>query len=123
MDLREALLKLHKVLLDSETAHYDRDRGRIESKGQLLGLVLTDPWFDWLHRLSELVVNIDETLDAKEPLTIADASRLIKHARLLLRPSEEGQGFGRQYFDAMQRDPDVVLAHGATMKVLATLPS
>jgi len=65
--LRNGLLGLHKTLLDSERARYERDVERISSSGQLLNLVLYDPWFAWLHELSELVVLIDETLDAKEP--------------------------------------------------------
>jgi hypothetical protein len=36
----------------------------------------------------------------------------------LLKASEEGQGFGRSYFESLQREPDVVLAHAAVMKVL-----
>ena len=47
------------------------------STGQLLNLVLHDPWFAWLHELSELMVLIDETLDADEPATASDAGRLL----------------------------------------------
>ena len=50
-DLRNGLLHLHKALLDSESATYDNDIARITSKGQLLELVLHDPWFAWLHEL------------------------------------------------------------------------
>ena len=58
--LRDELLRLHKTLLDSESASYDRDIARIRSRGQLLELVLHDPWFAWLHELSQLVVLIDD---------------------------------------------------------------
>src|SRR5579862_3388269 len=119
--LRNGLLKLHKTLLDSERARYDHDVQRITSSGQLLNLVLKDPFFAWLHELSELIVLIDETLDAEEPATLADAARLLTQARTLLTPAEAGQGFRGQYFDALQRDPDVVIAHGAAMKVLGSL--
>src|SRR5580700_3703502 len=91
-DLRNTLLGLHKTLLDSEQASYERDIARIKSKNELLTLVLYDPWFAWLHELSELVVLIDETLDAEEPPNGSDADRLIAQARELLTPSEEGQG-------------------------------
>src|ERR1700731_4379439 len=112
-DLRNGLLHLHKTLLDSESASYDHDIARITSRGQLLDLVLHDPWFAWLHELSELIVLIDETLDADEPATPAEASRLMAQSRLLLTPNESGKGFRGQYFEALQRDPDVVIAHGA----------
>ena len=72
-ELRNGLLKLHKSLLDSESAVYDRDVKRITSRGQLLDLVLNDPWFAWLHELSELVVLIDEAhggLDLEQQTTV-----------------------------------------------------
>ena len=40
----------------------------------------------------------------------ADLGRLAE-ARDLLRPSEQGDGFERSYYEALQRMPDVVLAH------------
>ena len=83
-ELRNGLLHLHKTLLDSESATYDHDIARITSKGQLLNLVLHDPYFAWLHELSELVVQIDEILDAKESATPADGERLLAQARALL---------------------------------------
>jgi len=119
--LRNGLLKLHKTLLDSERARYDHDVERIKTAGQLLNLVMHDPFFAWLHELSELIVLIDETLAADEPATAADATRLLAQSRSLLAPAEAGQGFRGQYFDALQRDPDVVIAHGAAMKLLGSL--
>jgi hypothetical protein len=120
-DLRNGLLELHKTLLDSETGVYDHDIARITSKGQLLDLVLHDPWFAWLHELSELVVQIDETLDAEEPATTSDAARLIAQARQLLAPSEANGEFRKHYLEALQRDPNVVMMHSQTIKVLASL--
>jgi hypothetical protein len=120
-DLRHVLLAHHKALLDSERARYDHDVERIKSSGQLLNLVLHDPFFAWLHELSELIVQIDETLDADEPANAADAARLLAQARTLLTPVESGDGFRGQYFEALQRDPDVVIAHGAAVKMLAGL--
>jgi hypothetical protein len=120
-DLRNGLLSLHKTLLDSERAAYERDIARIESTGEFLRLVLDDPWFAWLRELSQLVVMIDEALDAKVPPTDIDAERFVAQSREMLVPSETGTGFKKSYFEAMQRDPDVVLAHGKARKLLSTL--
>ena len=121
-DLRDELLRLHKTLLDSESASYDRDIARIRSRGQLLELVLHDPWFAWLHELSGLVVLIDEALASKEiEVTSTDAERFLGQARALVAPAEGGGEFRQHYLDAMQRDPNVVLAHAQAMKVLASL--
>jgi hypothetical protein len=120
-DLRNGLLSLHKTLLDSERATYERDIERIKSSTDFLKLVLYDPWFNWLHELSELVVLIDETLDAKEPPDGFTAERLIAQAQELLTPNEAGKGFEKRYFEALQRDPDVVLAHAKTRKLVTSL--
>jgi len=120
-DLRNGLLHLHKTLLDSEQASYERDVQRIATRSELLGLVLNDPWFAYLHELSELVVLIDETLESKDGVSTEEASRLIGQARDLLTPAELGVGFRKQYFEALQRDPDVVIAHGEMMRVLSSL--
>ncbi len=117
ISIRHELLRLHKSLLDSERAAYERDVARITSTGQYLGLVLNDPWFAWLHELSQFIVLIDETLEDQQPDTVADDERLIAQARTLVSPQEEGSGFARRYFEAMQRDPAVVLAHRDMMKV------
>jgi hypothetical protein len=100
---------------------YERDIARITSSGELLNLVINDPWFAWLHALSEFVVLIDERLDAEEPPQEIEAERLIAQAWELLAPNENGRGFAKRYFEALQRDPDVVLAHAKMRKVMANL--
>ncbi len=116
--LRQSLLELHKTLIDSERIFYEKAFGRIESQNRLLQLLIQDPWFAWLHPLSELVVQIDEALEGDEPVTGARTAELIQQARSLLVASEEGNGFSRSYFDALQREPDVVLAHAGVMTCL-----
>jgi len=119
--LRNGLLHLHKCLLDSERAAYERDVERIATTGQYLNLVLNDPWFAWLRDLSQFIVLVDETLDLEEPTTPADAARLITRGRELVSPAENGTGFSRRYFEVMQRDPGVVLAHRDMIRVFAEL--
>jgi len=118
-DVRNALLRLHKALVESERVTYEKIVGAIPSPNRFLQLLLTDPWFAWLQPLSQLIVAMDEAHDAREPATDANAQALIEQGRLLLVASEEGQGFARHYFDALQRDPDVVLAHADAIKVLS----
>ena len=117
-ELRDALLHLHKALVDSERAEYEKVVGAIPSPNHFLQLLTRDPWFAWLHPLSQLIVAIDEALDQEEPLTPADIEALTNQIRLLLVVSETGDGMSKHYFDALQRDPDVVLAHAAVAKLL-----
>ena len=67
--------------------------------------------------LSELVVQIDERLDADEPLTEGDAEELMKSARALVKSAGE-ENFACKYRDALQRNPDVVMVHAAASKVI-----
>jgi hypothetical protein len=109
--------------LDSERAAYERDVARITSTGQYLQLVLNDPWFQWLRELSQLVVLIDEALDAKEPVASdPDLEKLVAQARAILIPDEAGRGFARRYFEVLQRDPAAVLAHRDMLKVINEAP-
>jgi hypothetical protein len=118
-EVREALLALHKTLVDSERVTYEKTVGAIRSPNQFLQLLTTDPWFAWLQPLSQLIVSMDEALDSKEPLTAETVDAAIKEANLLLSPSEVGEGFSHHYFDALQRDPDVVIAHAEVMKLFS----
>lgn len=117
-ELRRGLLHLHKALLDAERAVYELVHGRVTS-GELLQLVISHEQFAWLHSVSELIVRIDEMLDADEPLTTSEAEALFAQARALLKLSELGGEFGQKYAAAFQRDPDTVLAHREVMLLLS----
>jgi len=116
--IRNAVLDLHKALVEAERVSYEKTIGPIQSPGHFLQLLTRDPWFAWLQPMSQLIVAMDEALDEKEPLGGAEVDALVKQARLLLVASEEGEGFSKHYFDALQREPDVVLAHAAVAKLL-----
>lgn len=116
--LRTSLLALHKSLVDSERVEYEKTIGKIQSPNHFLQLLTSDPWFAWLSPLSQLIVSIDEAQDSKEePLTGPAVDALAKQAEVLLVASEAGEGFSRHYFDALQRDPDVVLAHAEVARL------
>jgi hypothetical protein len=115
--LRDTVLSLHKMLVDSEKMDYEKTIGKIQSPGHFLQLLTNDPWFAWLSPLSQLIVSMDEALDAKEPLTKAAADALAGQVHRMLVASENGDGFSAHYFEALQRDPDVVLAHAEVAKL------
>jgi catechol 2,3-dioxygenase len=121
-DLRRRLLHLHKVLLDDAKVAYEMDRGRVGTPGYLLQLVINDPWFAWLHALSELIVRMDQS--AEDGLkTRADAIAFVDQVERLLTASENGEGFARRYYEALQRQPAVVLAHADVRRVVKSLRS
>ena len=117
-DIRTTLLRLHKVLLDFEREAYEREHGKISNSYEYLNLVMNNPWFSWLRHLSELIVQIDEGLDTRNPASEGTAAALIEQSRILLTPNEAGPEFQRKYFASVQASPEVVMAHAEFAKVL-----
>ena len=89
---REALLLLHKSLLDVERTRYERSKGPIANSYRFLQLVIADPWFAWLRPMSELIVAIDAALMSRTTVPPADAERLLDRARELLSPVDGPEG-------------------------------
>jgi catechol 2,3-dioxygenase len=117
-EMRTRLLTLHKVLLDDAKAAYEMDRGRVASNANLLQLVINDPWFAWLHPLSELVVRIDETLQSDAPATEADGVVLLEQVERLLSRGHGVSVFAERYYEALQRQPAVIMAHAEVRRIL-----
>jgi hypothetical protein len=119
--LRQALLRLHKTLLDMERRDYEKAHG-VVTTGELFRLVVDDAQFAWLHNISEFVVRIDEALSSDEGVTEQGAHVSISLARKLFAPTETGDGFQKQYFHAIQRDPAVVMEHAELVRLFNNEP-
>jgi len=119
--LRLALLKVHKTLLNMERRDYEREHGSVNT-GELFRLVIDHAQFAWLHNISEFVVRIDETLAAKEPVTPEYTSTAISLARKMFVPTESGDSFQKKYFEAIQRDPAVVIEHAELARLFNNEP-
>jgi hypothetical protein len=117
-EVRRAILRLHKALLNSERTIYEQFHGRIRSNGEFFQLVVNHDWFNWLRPISQLIVQIDEALAAKEPIALHQVNALLEEAKTLLQPSQEGTTLEKQYYRAIQRDPDIALMHAEVSKLL-----
>lgn len=127
LDVRRALLHLHKTLLEWERVAYERIHGRVGGH-ELLHAILTNPQFAWLRPLSALIVRIDETLEQQVPETAADVAAILDRARALVPPDEAAGQYAQRYNAALQESPDAVLAHRDVAALLkrgfdAALPS
>lgn len=116
-DLHKGLMRLHKALLDTERKAYEEKHGPVESAHQVLSLVMHDPWFDWLHRISEGIVHIDEILENDDAL-FDDADDCLESFRTLFQGDSESD-FMNRYRAALQRNPGAILAHIDVQKILA----
>jgi hypothetical protein len=122
-DLRHALLPLHKTLLEWERKAYEREHGRKMSGGELLRVIVADPQFAWLHPVSELIVRIDETLDAEAPDTTVDLDAIVAQARRLVAPDGAEARYAERYLAALQEVPDAVIAHSRVASLLKDVPT
>ncbi len=119
--LRQALLQLHKSLLEMERRKYEKEHGLV-SAGELFRLVVDDGQFSWLHNISEFVVRIDEALASDEGVSETDAHVAISLARKIFAPTENGDSFQKKYFDAIQSDPAVVMEHAELVRLFNKEP-
>jgi len=121
--LRPALLQLHKALLDAQRIRYERENGRVESRGELLELVLEDASFEWLRVLSALIARLDELaaadkVDDKNKDAGAEVRGVIERLRTLVR-FEGNSGFTDPYREIIEAVPDALVAHVQLSRLLA----
>lgn len=121
-ELRNALVPLHRTLLEWERTAYERVHGR-KGAAEFLNIIVADPQFAWLRPLSELIARIDEVLQTDAPDVRVDVDGIVTQARVLVAPDEEGTTYARRYHAALQEVPDVVFAHRGVTAVLRDVPT
>jgi hypothetical protein len=92
--LRSELLNVHQALIESVRADYEREHGTTPP-GQFLQALLGDPAYAWLGPLTSLVARLDEVL--------------------------EDEALQSRYREALQRHPEVLLAHGKLVRALTPI--
>lgn len=124
--VRPLLLDLHRELLAAARADLERFGGRLTA-AEFLQIATDGLRLAWLSPLSELIVEIDEALEAEgadpaEAPTARDAQALIDRARALVAPPSSETPFGRRYVVMLQQSPAVVMAHSALLQRLPSQP-
>jgi len=119
LKIREGLVGLHGALIVAEQLTYEGVNGPVESVDTLLDLLQYNPWFTWLHPVSDVLVRLDYLLeDQTQEISDENVEHLLTEVNYLLHPTVEGDGFNRAYYEALQRAPDVVLAHFRVKRLL-----
>jgi hypothetical protein len=116
--VRLLLLDLHKSLLDLEREYYEKEHGEIKTPGEYLQLVLGHPQFEWLRKLSGLIVEMDELLSLRSKLGPDEAAATMATLRTLLVLDENGDDYQRRYYAAVQESPDVLIWHVKVTRLL-----
>jgi len=116
--VRLALLDLHKALLDLEREYYEKEHGELGSPGEYLQLVIGHPQFDWLKKMSGIIVDPHELLSprTKQGADEADATLAAVHQLLVL--DEHGDDYQKRYYAAVQESPDVLIEHVKATRIL-----
>ena len=110
-ELRHSVLELHKALLDAQRIRYERDHGRIQSSGELLGLVLEHPSFAWLRQLSALIARLDEWVEMREEIGDDDLHAVVGAVRDLISAEHRNGVFGKPYWEIADEVPEVLVSH------------
>ena len=109
--LSKALLRLHKTLLDAAKLEYEAKNGAIASVSEYFQLVLDDPHFAWLRKISALVALVDEAVSLRRQTIESEAQALLAEARALLNFEDEDAEFNDKFQTALQKNPDAVLSY------------
>src|SRR5947209_20366371 len=119
LEVASALREVHRALVEATRAAYERDVGPAGGPGQMLKLLTEDPYFAWLHPMSELIVDLDSLLTQEllPPGTVA-AVRMEIDRLTQARDSP----FWTKYAPFLQADPGVVMAHGRLRRAINALP-
>lgn len=120
-DVRKALLRLHKALIDSERAVYEARNGPLNN-AEFLGALLQEPFFQWMRPFSQLVANMDEAMFGDEPVTVEGARGWVREAHALVTDPADGDGGAPEtvrYGQVRDRDPAVLFAHTELLRRVA----
>jgi len=115
-DLSKAMLRLHKTLLDAAKIEYETKNGRIANVNQYFQLVIDDPHFAWLRKISSLIALIDEAVSVRRPATEAEAQGLFNEAKLLLNFQDSDADFNDKFQTALQTNADAVLNYNDSIR-------
>ena len=62
LEAATALREVHRALVQAVRSTYEQEVGPAGGPGQMLRLLTEDPYFAWLHPMSELIVDLDSLL-------------------------------------------------------------
>jgi hypothetical protein len=121
-ELSQALLPLHRALIEAAKSEYALAVEPVTGPTHLLRLLGDDPFFAWLKPVTALIVDIDEMV--RVDFETADAAKIASRVNDFFNGN--GGDFATRYVPILQRDVDVAIAHAAVRqavgRLLAALP-
>jgi len=116
-EARLQLLRLHKLLIDTERNRFETQNSQVSS-GQFLNLLVNEPNFQWLRKFSTLIVEIDEMLDLDDGYTENMIEKYLSQIRNLINFDSGDEEFEGKYKNSLQTNTDVAVKHSEIRKLL-----
>lgn len=117
-EVRHALLRLHKGMLDTQRIAYERSHGRIETTTEFLGIVLEHPEFEWIRALSALIAQLDEWREEPGEGGGRGLEDILGAVRGLLARDGSNARFSQRYWEMVEATPEVLVDHVKLWRLL-----
>jgi len=114
----KSLIPLHQALINAAKEEYFAITSMTATPTQLVGLLMSDPFFAWLKPVTSLIVDIDEM--ARVDFQSSDVEQIIERVEKLFGANADS-AFAEKYVPLLQRDVDVAVAHAALRQALRNL--
>jgi hypothetical protein len=118
-ELRTALLDLHKAILRAQQIRYEREHGRVASRGALLQLVVQHADFKWIRALSALIAQLDEWSEVEGGLRGEELDAVIRALQTLIQPDGTNAEFTTRYWPLLEMVPEALVAHVKLWRLIA----
>jgi len=118
-ELRNALLELHRAILQAQRLRYERDHGRVESRGELLQLVVRHPEFAWIRALSALIAQLDEWSQSQAQGRDEEIAATVRALKTLIQPDGTNEEFTSRYWPMLEITPEALVAHVRLWRLIA----
>lgn len=113
------LMKMHKRLLDRAKLDYEARHGKISSVNIYFQLVIDDPHFAWLRKISSLIALLDEATSLRRPAGEEEAAGLLSEAHRLLDFGDDDEGFNRTFRIALDRDKQALRHQEEALRLIS----
>ena len=123
--LASALRGLHRTLMERARRDYEQERGVELGAGQLLGLLVNDPYFAWLRALSEVMVEVDmiaEGEDAVKAEAAGTVRGVVENLLAVAKPGDTTSPFSDRFWPYVREDPHIAMALADVKRALQAWP-
>jgi len=118
-EMRGALLELHRAILQAQQVRYEREHGRVATRGELLQLAVRHPDFAWIRALSALIAQLDEWAESNDAGRDEEIAAVVAALQTLIQADGTNAEFTSRYWPLLQAVPEALVAHVKLWRLIA----